>query len=121
GPDKGGPYGPYRQSERSHVYREHVDMLLEKGHAFHCFCTEERLAQLRERQMAEKQQPGYDGHCARLPREEVAEKLRMNTPHVIRMRVPEEGNCVVKDLLREDVEIAWSQVDMQVLMKSDGM
>src|SRR5690606_21115855 len=121
GPDRGGPYGPYRQSERSALYREQVQVLLEQGHAFHCFCSPERLDTLRREQMEEKRQVGYDGHCAHLPASEVQEKLARNLPHVIRMKVPEEGHCVVKDLLREDVEIAWSQVDMQVLMKSDGL
>jgi glutamyl-tRNA synthetase len=121
GPDKGGPFGPYRQSERSAIYRSHVEQLLEKGHAFHCFCSAERLDELRRTQTAEKQQPGYDGHCMALGAQEVAAKLAAGTPHVIRMKVPREGHCVIHDMLREDVEIAWSQVDMQVLMKSDGL
>jgi len=121
GPDKGGPYGPYRQSERSAIYQEHVRDLLNKGHAFHCFCSSERLETVRKQQMADKQQPGYDGHCLRLPPAEAAEKLAVNTPYVIRMKVPREGKCVIRDMLREDVEIEWSQVDMQVLMKSDGL
>jgi len=121
GPDCGGPYGPYRQSERSEIYREHVQHLLDKGHAFHCFCTAERLDAVRKQQMENKQQPGYDGHCMSLSAEEVQQKLAAGEPHVIRMKVPREGKCVIKDLLREDVEIEWSQVDMQVLMKSDGL
>jgi len=121
GPDKGGPYAPYRQSERSAIYREHVQALLDKGHAFPCFCSAERLEEVRRQQMADKQQPGYDGHCMHLSAGEVKTRLATNAPHVIRMKVPREGTCVVKDLLREDVEIEWSQVDMQVLMKSDGL
>lgn len=121
GPDKGGPHGPYRQSERSAIYQEHVDRLLDKGHAFHCFCTPERLEEVRKQQMADKQQPGYDGHCMHLSKHEVGERLNMGLPHVIRMKVPREGKCVVHDMLREPVEIDWTQVDMQVLMKSDGL
>lgn len=121
GPDKGGAYGPYRQSERSDVYREHVQLLLDKGHAFHCFCSAERLEEVRKEQMANKQQPGYDGHCLGLGEDEVRAKIRDDVPYVIRMKVPREGACTVSDMLREPVEIAWSQVDMQVLMKSDGL
>lgn len=121
GPDKGGPHGPYRQSERSAIYREHVQQLLDKGHAFHCFCSAERLDMVRKEQMAQKQQPGYDGHCLTLSEEEVSSRLARNESHVIRMQVPREGSCTVKDLLREDVAIDWQQVDMQVLMKSDGL
>jgi glutamyl-tRNA synthetase len=121
GPDKGGPCAPYRQSERSAIYQEHVKILLDKGHAFHCFCTAERLEEVRKQQMAGKQQPGYDGHCMQLAPHEVQERLTLGTPFVIRMKVPREGVCVIKDMLRENVEIEWSQVDMQVLMKSDGL
>jgi glutamyl-tRNA synthetase len=121
GPDKGGPYGPYRQSERSAIYQEHVKVLLDKGHAFHCFCTAERLDEVRKQQTADKQQPGYDGHCMHMPAADVTERLDRNEPYVIRMKVPREGKCVIKDLLRDEVEIEWAQVDMQVLMKSDGL
>ena len=121
GPDKGGEYGPYRQSERSETYTEHVDELLEKGHAFHCFCSTERLNDLRKEQMAEKRALGYDGHCMHLSAEEVAAKLESNESHVVRMKIPEEGICTVQDMLRDDVEIDWRQVDMQVLLKSDGL
>lgn len=121
GPDKGGPYGPYRQSERSAIYQEHVQILLQQGHAFHCFCTGERLDELRKQQMADKQQPGYDGQCMHIPAAELEAKLAANTPYVVRMKVPREGTCIVRDMLREDVAIEWAQVDMQVLMKSDGL
>lgn len=97
GPDKGGPYGPYRQSERSAIYQEHARLLLDKGAAFHCFCTSERLDALREEQMAAKQQPGYDGHCLHLSQNERDEKLAAGLAHVIRMKVPAEGKCVVRD------------------------
>lgn len=121
GPDKGGPHAPYRQSERSAIYQQHAQLLLEAGKAFRCFCTAERLDEVRKQQMTDKQQPGYDGHCMHLTQAEVATKLAAGFPFVIRMKVPREGKCVVRDLLREPVEIDWSQVDMQVLMKSDGL
>ncbi|MES2624159.1 MAG: glutamate--tRNA ligase [Pseudomonadota bacterium] len=121
GPDKGGPHGPYRQSERSAIYQEHVKVLLDKGHAFHCFCSADRLDGLRKQQTEAKQQPGYDGYCMSLAEPEVNVRLAANQPYVIRMKVPREGTCVINDMLRDAVEIEWSQVDMQVLMKSDGL
>ena len=121
GPDIGGPHAPYRQSERSAIYREHADILLDKGHAFRCFCTAERLEQLRAEQTAAKGTLGYDGHCAGLPAAEVAARIAAGEPHVIRMQVPREGVCEVNDLLRGPIRIDWKEVDMQVLMKADGL
>ncbi|WP_299735028.1 glutamate--tRNA ligase [uncultured Endozoicomonas sp.] len=121
GPDVGGPHGPYRQSERGEVYAEHAHVLLNKGHAFRCFCTSERLDELRAEQMASKQTPGYDGHCLHLSEEEVQRRVNAGEPHVVRMKIPESGICKVDDLLRGTIEIDWSQVDMQVLVKADGM
>ena len=121
GPDVGGPKGPYRQSERSEIYREHCDILLERGHAFRCFCSSERLTQLRKEQMAAKQNMRYDGHCLHLDPEEVARRVAAGEPHVVRMKVPDEGTCVIEDRLRGKIEIDYAQVDMQVLLKSDGL
>ena len=122
GPDVGGPHGPYRQSERADLYTEHANTLLERGEAFRCFCTPERLNHLRQEQMKSKSgQMGYDGHCLHLSEDEVNAKLAEGAPHVVRLKVPREGVCVVQDLLRDDIEINWSEVDMQVLLKSDGM
>jgi glutamyl-tRNA synthetase len=121
GPDNGGDYGPYRQSERSEMYSTHSQILLENGCAFHCFCTSERLSLLRQEQIANKQQVGYDGHCLHLTPIEVKAKLERKEEHVIRMKIPEAGECAFDDLLRGEVRISWSQIDMQVLMKSDGL
>ena len=121
GPDVGGPHGPYRQSERGEIYRQHADILLERGHAFECFCSAERLETLRKRQLAEKGKVGYDGLCANLSREEVAERKAKGEPFVVRMKVPATGVCIINDLLRDPVSIEWQQVDMQVLVKADGM
>ena len=121
GPDKEGDFGPYRQSERSDIYKEHVKKLVDEGHAFPCFCTEERLTELRRKQQEEKIQPGYDGHCLTLDEKDVQQRLAANLPHVIRMLVPADGKCIVNDMLRGDIEIDWHQIDMQVLMKSDGL
>ena len=121
GPDVGGPHGPYRQSERADVYREHADRLLSEGHAFHCFCTKADLDEMRAAQRERGETPRYDGRCARLSADESKQRLDAGDEHVVRMKVPEEGVCVVHDALRGDIEIAWSQVDMQVLLKADGL
>lgn len=117
----GGDHGPYRQSERADIYREYVGILLEREAAFPCFCSAQRLDEVRQAQMAAKQTPGYDGHCLSLDHSERQRKIKNGEPHVIRMVVPEYGECHFTDLLRGEVTIQWDQVDMQVLMKSDGL
>ena len=121
GPDAGGPHGPYRQSERGAIYAEHAQMLLDKGHAFCCFCSSERLDALRAEQVANKQTPGYDGHCLHLSDDEVRARRSAGEPYVVRMKVPDSGVCQVNDMLRGTIDIDWSQIDMQVLVKADGM
>ena len=121
GPDNGGDKGPYRQSERSELYAQYAEQLLTKGHAFRCFCSAERLDKLRAEQMQEKQQLGYDGHCTHLSEEDIAQRLAANEPHVVRMHVPREGQCTFEDMLRGEISIDWAQIDMQILLKADGM
>ncbi|MCA9712239.1 MAG: glutamate--tRNA ligase, partial [Myxococcales bacterium] len=122
GPDVGGPHGPYRQSERSELYREHARQLLETGHAFRCFCTAERLGELRKQQIADGSGLlGYDGHCMGLSADEAQRRADAGEAHVVRLIVPREGACRVDDMLRGPIEIPWTQVDMQVLLKSDGL
>ncbi|MDQ6823523.1 MAG: glutamate--tRNA ligase, partial [Candidatus Eremiobacteraeota bacterium] len=121
GPDIGGPHGPYRQSERSEMYAQYVQRLLEAGNAFTCFCSPERLSEMREAQRAAKQPPRYDGLCAGLSDDEVRSKTAAGIPSVVRLKVPGEGVCIVNDLRRGPIEFEWSAVDMQVLVKSDGM
>ena len=121
GPDVGGAKGPYRQSERSALYAERAQQLVDDGHAFHCFCSSERLDELRAKQMAEKTSSGYDGHCLALTQEQVAAKLAAGDSHVVRMKVPSDGECRFEDMLRGEIAIDWAQVDMQVLMKADGL
>ena len=121
GPDVGGPYGPYRQSERSAIYREHAEELITKGGAYPCFCTPERLAKLREEQKARKAAVmGYDGLCRRLDPAEAARRRAAGEPHVIRLAMPEADSMVVTDLLRGEVRFERPQMDDQVLLKSDG-
>ncbi|MDG2019018.1 MAG: glutamate--tRNA ligase [Porticoccaceae bacterium] len=121
GPDVGGDRGPYRQSERSEIYAKHANQLLEKGHAFRCFCTSQRLDELRASQMQEKQPLGYDGHCCNLSNDEITKRLEAKQPHVVRMNIPREGQCTFNDMLRGEISIDWAQVDMQILLKADGM
>lgn len=121
GPDIGGPYGPYRQSDRKDIYRPYVDRIVEAGHGFKCFCTPERLEQMREAQRAAGKQPKYDGLCLHLSAEEVTRRVEAGEPHVVRMKIPTEGTCKFVDGVYGEVEIPWEAVDMQVLLKADGM
>ena len=121
GPDGGGEDGPYRQSERGAIYAEHVAMLLEKGVAYRCFCTAERLSELRAQQRERKENPGYDGHCLSLSEDEISARLAAGEAHVVRLEVPREGQTTVKDHLRGEVVFDNAQIDDQVLLKSDGM
>lgn len=118
GPDVGGAFGPYRQSERSEIYRHRAQELIDKGAAYRCFCTRERLDALREEQKAKKQNSGYDGRCRALDPEEAAR--RMAEPHVVRLKMPREGEYAVHDLLRGEIRFEAAQIDDQVLLKSDG-
>ena len=120
GPDVGGAFGPYRQSERLAVYRQHVDELLAAGAAFRCFCSAERLDEMRREQQARGETPRYDGKCLALPSETARARAEAGESHVVRLAVPSEGECRFADGLRGDIEIPWRQVDMQVLLKSDG-
>lgn len=122
GPDVGGPYGPYRQSERGAIYAEHAALLVERGKAYRCFCTAERLAQVRAQQQAEKRPViGYDRHCRRIDPAGSAQRAASGEPHVIRLAAPESGTITVKDRLRGEVVFEHTQVDDQVLLKTDGM
>lgn len=120
GPDVGGDKGPYRQSERFDLYKEYAEKLVEKGEAYYCFCTSERLQKLRERQVAMKQAPGYDGHCRKLTEEEVKAKLEAGEPYTIRLKMPYEEETIVNDQLRGEIRFENSKIDDQVLLKSDG-
>jgi len=121
GPDRDGGFGPYRQSERSGIYRSHVEMLIEAGHAFHCFCSSERLDEVRQAQQQRGETQRYDGHCLELDAAQVQRRLGAGEPSVVRMKVPESGVCRIDDLFRGVIEIDYQQVDMQVLLKSDGL
>lgn len=112
-PIRGGDFGPYRQSERTELYRTACNELIEKGAAYRCDCTRERLDEVRAEQRKNKQQPRYDGHCRELD-------VSVDVPHVVRLKTPEEGSITFKDGLRDPITIACSTVDDQVLLKTDG-
>lgn len=121
GPDVGGPYAPYRQSERGAHYKEHANILLESGKAYRCFCTEDRLAKLRVQQQAAKATLGYDRHCRELDPAESRDRAAKGESHVVRLKVPLSGPIEFEDRLRGKVTRDAKEVDDQVLLKSDGM
>ncbi len=120
GPDVGGAYGPYRQSERTELYRQAVDQLLHAGQAYRCFCTPERLEAMRQQQAAAHQPPRYDRTCLQLTPAEVQARLAGQHPYVVRLMVPQPGETVFRDELRGEIRFDHANVDDQVLLKSDG-
>jgi glutamyl-tRNA synthetase len=120
GPDKGGPFGPYRQSERKAIYEEHAGQLLATGSAYRCFCSAERLEQVREEQRARSEPPRYDRACRAIPPEEAARRAAAGEPHVVRLAMPDTGETVLRCPLRGDISYPNHQMDDQVLVKSDG-
>lgn len=120
GPDVGGAYGPYKQSDRLPIYREHAEQLIAKGAAYYCYCAPERLEQMRKVQQASGQQTRYDYHCRYLSADERAAHERAGEPKVVRLAVPREGRTTLSDFIHGDLTIANENVDDQVLLKSDG-
>ncbi len=120
GPDVGGKYGPYIQSERLPLYKEYAKILVEKGAAYYCFCDKERLDALRSQQEAAKLMPKYDGHCARLSKEEIEEKLASGVPYVIRQKIPRRGTTSFYDEIYGKITVDNATLDDNILLKSDG-
>ncbi len=120
GPDIGGHYGPYIQSERLPLYKEYAQKLVELGGAYYCFCDKERLDDLRAQQEAAKLMPKYDGHCARLSKEEIEEKLASGVPYVIRQKIPKRGTTSFYDEIYGKITVENSTLDDNILLKSDG-
>ncbi|HJN84932.1 MAG TPA: glutamate--tRNA ligase, partial [Patescibacteria group bacterium] len=110
---------PYQQSKRLDLYRKYALKLVDDGNAYYCFCSRERLDEIRKAQQKAKQQPKYDRHCCDLEKDDVEQKLASDTPYVIRMKVP-EGKSKIQDMIRGEVVIDHSEVDDQVILKSDG-
>ena len=121
GPDVGGPYGPYRQSERKEIYQQHADQLIAMGHAFTCFCTPERLDMVRTEQQKRKEAPHYDGTCRNLTADEVKARVDAGEKHVIRFKMPQTGTTTVTDLLRGDITVENRTLDDYILVRSDGL
>ena len=121
GPDIGGPYGPYVQTERLKIYQKYIKELLDKGLAYYCFCTQERLNNLRVAQKATKQLPRYDQHCLHLSKEEIQKNLDNKVPYTIRMIIPKNETIVFEDIIRGKIKFNTNEVDDQVLIKSNGI
>lgn len=121
GPDVGGSFAPYRQSERIDIYKKYAQQLVDKGHAFYCFATSDELDAMRAEQQTKGEIPKYDGRGLLLSDDEIKQRLDNGEPYVIRLKVPNEGVCEFDDMLRGKVVIPWEQVDMQVLLKTDGL
>jgi nondiscriminating glutamyl-tRNA synthetase len=121
GPHIGGKYGPYIQSERLDIYKKYTQELLDKGEAYPCFCTEERLAKMRADQETMKKAPRYDRACRDLSREEAAKRVAAGEKFVVRHKLPLSGKVIVRDELRGDLEFNLADLDDYVLIKSDGV
>lgn len=116
GPDIGGEYGPYVQSERKDMYLPYAEQLIKEGKAYRCFCTKERLEKLSEENVG----GGYDGHCRDLPKEEIERLLSEGVPYVIRQKMPKEGSTTFSDAVFGEITVENSELTDQILIKSDG-
>ena len=121
GPDVGGPVGPYVQSERMGLFKQYAEQLVADGKAYYCFCTSERLDALHAEQRARGEMTHYDGCCRDLPAEEVRRRLAAGEPYVIRQKIPRTGVTSFDDLVYGHIEVNNSEMDDQILIKSDGM
>ncbi|MDE5917016.1 MAG: glutamate--tRNA ligase [Oscillospiraceae bacterium] len=121
GPDIGGDYGPYVQSERMGMFKEYALKLVENGNAYYCFCDKDRLDEVRKIQEASHIPPMYDRHCRDLSKEEIEEKLAAGIPYVIRQKMPLEGTTTFHDEIYGDITVENSTLDDQILIKTDGM
>lgn len=119
-PKIGGPFAPYRQSERLPMYKKYADELIAKGHAYYCFCTRERLEQMRKDQEAAHLPPMYDKTCLKLSKDEVKQKLDSGMAHVVRLHVPEHEKIAFDDIISGHIEFDSDVIDHQVILKSDG-
>ena len=117
GPDVGGDFGPYIQSERKNIYTEYAKLLVEKGGAYYCFCTPERIAGLKD----EEGNVRYDKHCLKLSKKEIEEKIARGEPYVIRQNVPLEGTGTYHDLVYGDISVDYKDIEDVILIKIDGM
>ena len=121
GPDVGGPHAPYHQSQRKEIYQEHASWLVDHGFAYYCFCSPERLQQVRQEQQKRKENPRYDGACRLLDPVDAAKRVANGERHVVRFKTPKEGAITVHDRLRGDIIVENKSLDDYVLVKSDGL
>jgi glutamyl-tRNA synthetase len=121
GPDLGGEYGPYVQSERQDIYGDYAKKLVEKGEAYYCFCTKERLSKIKEENEKKGIISGYDRHCRDLSEVEINEKLSNNVPYVIRQKMPLVGQTVFNDIIYGEIKVNNKELDDQVLLKQDKL
>lgn len=121
GPVQGGSHGPYRQTERREIYSKYAQELVDKGAAFPCFCTAERLEKVRQEQIARKENPRYDGTCRNLSPEEARQRIAAGERHVIRLKMPKEGSTTAVDLIRGPITIENNALDDFILLKTDGL
>lgn len=120
GPQKESRFGPYRQSERLPLYKKYATELVEKGHAYYCFCTPARLEEMRKNQEAKHLPPMYDGTCRNLKSQSVNLKVKKEEKYTLRLKVPKEGKTTFYDVIRGDISFENKLIDDQVLLKSDG-
>lgn len=121
GPGLGGDYGPYVQTQRSALYQQAAQKLIELGHGYRCFCTRERLEELHREQAARKEPPRYDRHCLHLSQEELERNLAKGKPYTVRLRVPDEGTTSFTDLIRGEITFENRVLNDPILLKSDGL
>lgn len=121
GPNVGGDFGPYIQSERKHLYESYAEQLVKEGHAYYCFCTDERLAKLREEATKNNTVFKYDKHCLHLSKEEIDEKIKNNEPYVIRQNNPLEGSTTFNDILYGEITVPNFELEDMILLKTDKM
>jgi glutamyl-tRNA synthetase len=120
GPDIGGEYGPYRQSDRLKIYQEYIKILLDNGTAYKCFATEEELKQMREEAEKKGLKRGYDRRYRDLSKEEVLLREKRGESYVVRLKVPLEGECVFEDQIKGVIKTPWADIDDQIILKSNG-
>lgn len=121
GPDIGGPVGPYVQSQRMGIFKSYAEQLVASGKAYRCFCTKERLEEVRKIQEASRISPMYDRHCRDLSAQEIQEKLDAGVPYVIRQKMPLSGTTIFHDEVYGDIPVENETLDDQILLKADGM
>lgn len=121
GPDVGGNFGPYRQTERREIYQHHAKILVDNGHAYPCFCTPDHLEKVRQEQMKRKENPHYDGTCRSLAPDEAAKRIASGEPYTIRFKMAQEGVTVARDHLRGEITTENKQINDQIILKTDGL